>query len=59
MARRFIDKAHATKDDKLVLLALDWAKAFDSIMPGLMLDAFRRFSLPDQFLEIFFIAILI
>ena len=46
----FIDKAHAIKDDKLVLLALDWAKAFDSIMPGPMLDALRRFGLPDQFL---------
>ena len=51
MARRFIDKALATKDDKLVLLALDWAKAFDSIMPGPMLEALRRFGLPNQFLE--------
>ena len=50
MARRFIDKAHAIKNSKLVLLALDWAKAFDSIMPEPMLVALERFGLPTQFL---------
>ena len=51
MARRFIDKAHATKNSKLVLLALDWAKAFDSIMPDPMLLALERFGLPHEFLS--------
>ena len=51
MARRFIDQAHATKDSKLVLLALDWAKAFDSIMPEPMLVALERFGLPNHFLS--------
>ena len=50
MARRFIDKAHAIKNSKLVLLALDWAKAFDSIMPRPMLAALERFGLPADFL---------
>jgi len=50
MARRFIDKAHAIKNNKLVLLALDWPKAFDSIMPGPMLAALERFGLPADFL---------
>ena len=39
MARRFIDEAHAIRITKLALLALDWAKSFDSMMPGPMLAA--------------------
>jgi hypothetical protein len=50
MARRFIDKAYAIKNSKLVFLALEWAKAFDSIMPGPMLAALERFGLPADFL---------
>ena len=50
MARGFIHKAHAMKNSKLVLLALGWAKAFDSIMPGPMLAALERFGLPADFL---------
>ena len=51
MARRFIDNAHAKADGKFILLALDWAKAFDSLMPGPMLDALRRFGLPADFVN--------
>ena len=50
MTRRFIDKAHAIKNSKLVLLALYWAKAFDSIMSGPMLAALEKFGLPIDFL---------
>ena len=51
MARRFIDNAHAKPNCKFVLLALDWAKAFDSLMPGPMLNALRRFGLPAEFIN--------
>ena len=51
MARRFIDNAHAKPHGQLVLLALDWAKAFDSLMPGPMLNALRRFGLPVEFVN--------
>ena len=51
VARRLIDKTFADKDSRLVLLALDWAKAFDSIMPEPMFAALSRFGLPDQFVH--------
>ena len=31
--RRAMERVSATKDGKLTLLALDWAKAFDSVSP--------------------------
>jgi hypothetical protein len=34
------------------LLALDWRKAFDSINPEGLLDALRRFGLPEHFLTV-------
>ena len=34
---------------KLHLLALDWRRAFDSIAPAWLLDALRRFGLPEKF----------
>ena len=40
-----------TKGRSALLLALDWAKAFDSIMPEPMFAALSRFGLPDQFVE--------
>ena len=51
MARRHIDHAYAKRDGKLCLLALDWAKAFDSIMPHSMIHALKRFGIPDDFLH--------
>ena len=33
-----------------MLLALDWAKAFDSVMPDALLEALRRFGLPREVL---------
>ena len=48
MANRFIDKAYA--NNKIILLALDWAKAFYSIMPGPMLAALEIFGSPADFL---------
>ena len=52
MARRHVDNAHAKKADKFALLALDLAKAFDSIMRDAMIHALKRFGLPDECLRI-------
>ena len=35
-----------------MILALDWAKAFDSINVGAMITALRRFGLPEKILRI-------
>ena len=45
MVRRMIAKALASKDDYLIILALDWAKAFDSIAPEALCLALRRFGI--------------
>ena len=36
----------AQRDGKIKLLALDWAKAFDSVRVDCLLDALRRFGIP-------------
>ena len=51
LARRLLDQAWASKDGKLILLALDWAKAFDSIAPKALLTALERFGLPMQMIH--------
>ena len=51
MARRYLDDAWEAKDGHLVFLALDWAKAFDSVDPAALLRALRRFGLPDKMLK--------
>ena len=51
IARKYLDAAFANKNGRLALLALDWAKAFDSIMLEPMFDALKRFSLPDAFIH--------
>ena len=49
MARRILEGAWAEKGGSAVLLALDWAKAFDSIRPDALLTALRRFGVPEPF----------
>ena len=51
LARRRIEQACATQGSQLVLLALDWAKAFDSVMPDPLIEALRRFGLPQKVLD--------
>ena len=51
IARRQIERTWAQKDGKVVLLALDWAKAFDSVSPRSLAVALRRFGLPKEFVE--------
>jgi hypothetical protein len=50
--RRSIDLALAHKHGRTVMLALDWAKAFDSINVEAMLKALSRFGLPPKILRI-------
>ena len=50
--RRKIEYAWATKNGQSLVLALDWAKAFDSISPDGMLVALRRFGLAEQILDV-------
>ena len=51
-ARRAVERAWAHRDGKLHLLALDWAKAFDSISSDALLNALSRFGIPDHVVEI-------
>ena len=51
IARRHVETAKAQRNGKLVLVALDWAKAFDSVNISSLLDALRRFGLPSSYLE--------
>lgn len=46
--RRKVDAAWATRHGKLVVLALDWQKAFDAINIEAMIVALGRFGLPDH-----------
>ena len=50
--RRKIEVAWAQRHGSLYVLALDWAMAFDSLDPGAMVSALRRFGLPGKVLNI-------
>ena len=52
LARRMIEEANSLKERKLIMLALDWAKAFDSISPDALCKSLERFGVPPQFLKI-------
>ena len=52
MARRLIQNTVSGKDRTCILLALDWAKAFGSILPDGLADALRRCGLPGHFIEL-------
>ena len=51
LARCLLEESCASQDSPLVLLALDWAKAFDSVMPDALLEALRRFGLTQEVLS--------
>ena len=51
VARRMMERCHNSKDQSMILLALDWAKAFDSIDPASLIQALRRFGLPQHYLD--------
>ena len=41
-----VENAWARKNGNLLLLALDWAKVFDSISPAGLVNAMSRFGVP-------------
>ena len=46
IARRKVENAWARKNGNLLLLALDWAKVFDSISLASLVNAMSRFGIP-------------
>ena len=52
MARFIIEKQWAAKESAKKILALDWAKAFDSIAPDALSDALRRIGVPKKFVKV-------
>ncbi len=52
LARRIIGKAWMLKSGGTIMMALDWAKAFDSISPAELRVCLQRFSMPVKFLNI-------
>eukprot|EP00973_Karenia_brevis_P093967 12420075-Karenia_brevis.AAC.1 len=46
IAKRMIEKCFNEKNRSVILLALDWAKAFDCIDPAALVEALRRYGLP-------------
>ena len=51
LVRRMIEQSWLKKDHKFIMLALDWSKAFDSISPASLLQALRRFGIPQEFVS--------
>ena len=51
LARRIIDDAWAKKNGKAILVALDWAKAFDSVSPAALTNALLRFGIPAPYVD--------
>ena len=51
IARRILDRVWEAADSSVILLALDWAKAFDSIAPEGLYIALSRFGIPLEFIE--------
>ena len=52
VARRLIEHAWATHDGSLLLLSLDWAKAFESVAPGALVKALQGFRIPTHFCRV-------
>lgn len=51
LARRIIDAAHQNKNGGIMVLMLDWAKAFDRLKPDCLCAALRRFGLPPPIVD--------
>eukprot|EP00959_Pyramimonas_sp_CCMP1952_P362385 7589633-Pyramimonas_sp.AAC.1 len=49
IARCLIEDTWVSEAGKLILLALDWAKAFDSVSPDGLVQALVRFGAPEKF----------
>ena len=51
-ARRVVEQAWLTQQGQCSLLALDWAKAFDSVTPDALFKSLSRFGIPPTFVEV-------
>ena len=51
IVRRCLETVWNSQGQSKILVALDWAKAFDSISPDGLLEALARFGLPGKFAE--------
>ena len=51
LARRVLEETLELKNGQAVFLALDWAKAFDSISPAALSKALVRFGVPNFFVD--------
>ena len=52
IVRRLIEKCITEKNQHIIFLALDWAKAFDSIAPASLARALYRFGIPQSIITI-------
>ena len=50
-ARRSMELAWSQRNGRMHVMALDWKKAFDSISPESLLQALRRFGIPEAFVR--------
>ncbi len=50
--RRLVDSICGSADSSAIFLALDWAKACDSISPSGLSAALKRFGIPQSFIDI-------
>ena len=48
LVRRMADAAHQSQDGGVLMLMLDWARAFDSVKPAALCHALARFGLPPE-----------
>ena len=51
LARRITEEPWERQGGKAILLALDRAKAFDSVSPAALNDALRRYGVPTPFID--------
>ena len=49
VARRILEDAWSTRGGQSIFLALDWAKAFDSVSPCALVTSLLRFGCPGKF----------
>ena len=47
-----LEDVWAKRDGKVIFLALDWAKAFDSVSPFALASALRRFGIPSPYVDV-------
>ena len=55
LVRRIIEQSRDRVDRKLLLLSVDWEKAFNSLVPHKLIEAVRRFGIPIRLLDIIFV----